>query len=82
MPVTGDVLSCCGITSETSFVEIGSVIGTSSGGFRGIVAVGGFVIDWSSGGFDGVVCSGGGVFSRPWTTWETVLDACESLLPP
>ena len=73
MSVTGDVLSCCGITSETSFVEIGSVIGTSSGGFCGLVAVGGF---------DGVVCSGGGVLSRPWTTSERVLDACESLLPP
>ena len=61
----GDVLPWSGTTSERSFVEIGSVIGTSSGGFRAIVAVGGFAIDWSSGGFDGVVCSGGGVLSRP-----------------
>ena len=82
MFVTGNVLSCCGITSETSFVEIGSVIGTSSGGFSGLAAVGGFVIDWSSGGFDGFVCGGGGVLSRAWTTRERVLDACESLLPP
>ena len=80
MVVTGNVL-CCGITAETSFVELGSVIGTSSGGLRGIVAVGGFVIDCSSGGFDRVVCSGG-VLSCPGTTWESVLDACESLLPP
>jgi hypothetical protein len=80
--VTGNVLSCSGTTSKTSFVETGSVIGSSSGGFGGIVAVGEFVIGWSSGGSDGVICDGGDVLSCPWTTRETALDACETLPAP
>lgn len=77
-------LEILNIDAETSLVATGSAIRPSSGGFGAIVAIRGFVFGWSPGGFDWVVVcgggGGGGVLSRPWKTWETVLDACESLL--